>query len=206
LTLRTPRFRSLRPTILSLVLLAALVAAMLVDASPASAATCPPPPTLSTPFTSWGDSYDYALSPGAAFETGLSGWSATGGAAIVAGNEPWYLRAKSDSHALYLPSGSSVTSSPICEPHLQPLLRLFVKNVGSSTGQLHVEMIVVQNGTTYLLDGGLVSAGASWSLTQRIASSWSGPLSGSLQVRLTPVGTGAAFVVDDLYVDPYLCK
>jgi hypothetical protein len=167
----------------------------------ASAATCPPPPTTSQVFKAWGDTYDYAAMPGASFENALSAWSISNGS-VAAGNEPWYVHGKNDSQSFAIGSGGSVTTSAICEPLLQPILRLFVKNTGASTGLLHVEFLITQNNRLYVLDGGYIAAGSAWTLTPRMAGVWSGPLSGALQVRLTAVGTNASFAVDDLYIDP----
>jgi hypothetical protein len=181
-------------------------AAVAATAAPAtSAATCPPPPTTSQVFKAWGDSHDYAALPGGSFESTLSGWSTDAGS-TVAGNEPWYVHSKSDSHAFSLSAGGQTTTSPICEPLLQPVLRMFIRNTGTSTGQLHVEFLVTQNNKQYVLDGGYVTGDGAWKLTDPIVGSWTGPLSGALQVRLTPVGAGASFLVDDLWVDPYLSR
>jgi hypothetical protein len=185
------------------VAVAAAVAA--TAASAASAAVCPPPPTTSQVFKAWGDTHDYAPMPGGSFESTLSGWSTSSGS-VGAGNEPWYVHSKSDSKALALGSGGSFTTSAICEPLLQPVLRLFIKNIGTSSGQLHVEFLVTQNNRLSVLDGGYVTSDSGWTLTNPIVGSWSGPLSGALQVRVTAVGSGAAFLVDDLYADPYLSR
>jgi hypothetical protein len=45
-----------------------------------------------------------------------------------------------------------------------------------------------------------------WTLTPAMVGSWSGPLSGALQVQMTAVGAGASFQVDDMYVDPYVSR
>jgi hypothetical protein len=181
-----------------------MIAASFIAPS-ANAATCPPPPTSSQVFKAWGDNADYALMPGGSFESALSGWS---GSSLTAssGNEPWYVNSRSDSHFVTLSAGQSATTSAICEPLLQPVARMFLRNIGSTTGKLHVEFLITQNGKLYVLDGGYATASSSFGLSPVLSGAWSGPLSGSLQLRLTPVGTSAAFAVDDLYVDPYLSR
>ena len=47
-----------------------------------------------------------------------------------------------DSHSLLLPSGSSAYSSTVCFAFGDWHLRFFAKNVGSSGGRLHVQVIV----------------------------------------------------------------
>jgi hypothetical protein len=197
--------RHVKTCSLGLALLAVTAAVAATAASAASAATCPPPPATSQVFKAWGDTNDYAAMPSGSFESTLSGWSSYG-SGVVAGNEPWYVHSKSDSQAFALGSGGSFTTSAICEPLLQPVLRLFIKNIGTSTGRLHIEFLVTQNNKLYVLDGGYVTSGTGWTLTNPIVGSWSGPLSGALQIRITAVGSGAAFVVDDLYADPYLSR
>jgi hypothetical protein len=179
-----------------------IIAAAFIAPS-ANAATCPPPPATSQIFKAWGDNADYALVPGGSFESSLSGWSGSS-LTPTSGNEPWYVHSTSDNHFVTLSAGQSITTSAICEPLLQPVARMFLRNVGSSTGQLHVEFLVTQNGKTYVLDGGYATPSTRFNLSPVLSGSWTGPLSGSLQVRLTPVGSGAAFAIDDLYVDPYL--
>jgi hypothetical protein len=201
-TLRQLRMISFAGALAAAAVLAAGVAA---TASAASTSTCPPPPTTSQVFKAWGDTHDYAAMPSGSFEGSLSGWS-TAGTSATSGNEPWYVHSKSDSHSEVVGSGGVVTTSPICEPLLQPVLRLFVRNTGVSTGRLHVQFLVNQNNTLYVLDAGYWSFGSSWALSPIIAAQWTGPLSGALQVRLTAVGTGASFQIDDVYVDPYLSR
>ena len=56
-------------------------AAAATGAAPASA--------LSQPFAQWGDANQYKLAPGGSFEDTTTGWTLSGGAATVAGSEPY---------------------------------------------------------------------------------------------------------------------
>jgi hypothetical protein len=171
--------------------------------TPAKAATCPPPPTSTQPFAPWNDNASYVLTTGASFEQGSAGWALSGGAQIGSGNAPNRLDPASDSHSLYLPAGSSATSPCTTAPHIVGIVRFFLKNLGTSTGGLHVQVLV--KGNTY--DAGTITAGSSWQPSAMLPSNapnYSGAV--AYQVRLTPVGSGAAFSVDDLYFDPYVSK
>jgi hypothetical protein len=171
--------------------------------APAKAATCPPPPTSVHPFTPWNDSASYVLTTGASFEQGTAGWALDGGAEVGSGNAPNSLDPASSSHSLYLPAGSSATSPCTTAPHIVGIVRFFLRNVGVSTGGLHVEVLV--KGDVY--DAGTVTAGSSWQPSAMLPSNapnYSGAV--AYQVRLTPVGSGAAFAVDDIYFDPYASK
>lgn len=183
---------------------AAAVLAGSIATPAALGAGCPPPPTPVHPFQQWSDSNTYVLTSGGSFEQGgPNAWSLSGGASILPGNEPWYVNSKSDHQSLYLPAGSSATSGCTSAPMINSMVRFFANNVGSASGGLHVE-IIVNGGKNGVLDGGLISPAAGWSPTSQINVPWAHPLKGAvqLQVRLTAVGAGAAFDIDDVYLDP----
>jgi len=183
---------------------AGLAAAASAVATPAFAHGCPPTGAAGTPFAPWGDSTSYRPVRGGAFEPLQRDWSYSDGAAVVPGNEPWDVGGANDSNSLYLPAGSSATSGDTCGPFLYPVVRFFVDNVGSSTGLLHVE-VIVNDGKDGVLDGGTISAPPGWSVGPQIALPKPAIHPGAVAyaVRLTPVGDGAAFEVDDVYIDPY---
>jgi hypothetical protein len=184
---------------------ATAVAATLAAAPAALASSCPPPPPVVHPFLPWNDATSYVLTTGGSFEKGTLSWSTSGGAAIIADQEPWMVNAPTDANALGLPPGSSATSGQTCAPQILPVVRFFAKSVGPASGQLHVE-VLVNGGKNGTLDLGMIAPGASWAPTAKLLPPLSNALSGpslALQVRLTPVGAGAAFVVDDVYLDPY---
>src|SRR5689334_23004691 len=43
--------------------------------------------TMERPFTRWLDLFQYTLAPGGDFESNAAGWTLTGGAQVVSGNE-----------------------------------------------------------------------------------------------------------------------
>src|SRR5689334_17288632 len=94
------------------VLAGALAAAALV-AAPAHAAQianpygCAPQPTLAQNFLTWSDANLYTPVPNAGFEKGATGWTLTGAASVIAGNEPWKIGGAADNTALNLPANSS---------------------------------------------------------------------------------------------------
>jgi hypothetical protein len=187
----------------ALVVVAAAAAFVSGPVSSASAATCPPPPSPQQPFTPWSDSHDYVLTTGGSFEPGAPAWTLSGGASVVQGNAPNKLDKSSDGSALNLPAGSSATSACVTAPHIVGIVRFFAKSVGTSGGALHVEILV--KGKTY--DAGTITSGSGWAPSPMLTSdapNYSGAV--TYQVRLTPVGAGAAFVVDDVYFDPYASK
>jgi hypothetical protein len=173
-----------------------------------SAAYCDPSSTQ--PFSPWGDSASYARLLNGGFEGGITGWTLAGGARVVSGNEPFFVNgSRKDSHSLLLPAGSSASSGTVCFALGDWHLRLLMRNVGSSSGALHVQVVVpsLLGGLLTILDGGTISSGASWTPSPRLelllcnVTSLLGTQ--AVAFRFTPVGYGAAYQIDDVYLDPW---
>ena len=176
---------------------------------PARSVPACPSEQLGQPFLPWLDPGHYFLAPGGGFETGLAGWSATGGAAIASGNETFFVGSPSDSHSLALPPGSSVTSPPICVSLLSPDLRFFARNTGSILSALRVDVnytnLLGQPATAPV---GLLLAGQKWSPTLPLLflqnTLVQAGLDGQAWVSftLTPLGPAGNWQADDFEVDP----
>jgi hypothetical protein len=165
-------------------------------------------PSASKPFAAWGDSANYVLTPGGDFEQGSTPWALSGGARIVSGNEPYYVGGRGDTRSLLLPTGSSANTATMCFALGDWHLRLFARNVGSKTGGLKVTVIVPSLlGILTVLDGGTISGDGSWRPSPRLqlllcnVTSLVGTR--AVAFRFTPVGTGAAYQIDDVYLDPW---
>ena len=160
-------------------------------------------------FAPWGDSSYYASLLNGGFENGATGWYLSGGAKVASGNEPFSVGGAHDSHSMLLPAGSSAYSGAVCFALGDWHLRLFTRNVGSSTGKLHVQVIVpsLLGGLLTVLDGGTVGGSGAWAPSPRLALLLSNVtnLVGTKAVafRFTPVGPGAAYQIDDVYLDPW---
>jgi hypothetical protein len=197
------------------VLLGVLIVAALAVTSTAkagllgtgSASYCDP--TATKAFAAYGDSANYASLFNGGFEDGSLGWYTSGGAKVVSGNEPAYVSGdRSDSHSLLLPSGSSAYSSTVCFAFGDWHLRFFAKNVGSSSGDLRVQVIVPSLlGILTILDGGTVSGNGTWTPSPRLQLALCNVTSllgtRAVAFRFTPVGYGAAYQIDDVYLDPW---
>ena len=163
------------------------------------------------PFAPWGDHADYTLAPNGSLEDGSSGWSLGGGARVVGENNAL----RSGSRSLLLPAGSSALSPAACVKLADPASRFFLRNTGSTDGKLKVELqfrsvLGLLPFTTTL---GHVQANGTWQpspkyghLVQNVLATLAlnRELAASVRFRFTPVGRGAAFQVDDLFVDPLL--
>ena len=160
-------------------------------------------------FAPWNDSSYYASLLNGGFEGGSTGWNLSGGARVVSGNEPFLVGDEKDSHSLLLPSGSSATSGTVCFALGDWHLRLFARNVGSPTGGLHVQVVVpsLLGAPLAVLDGGTISANGTWAPSPRLELALCNisSLIGTRAVafRFTPVGIGASYQIDDVYLDPW---
>jgi hypothetical protein len=160
-------------------------------------------------FSRWGDQHSYVLGPDGGFESGGFGWLRSGGAAVVAENESFFLNGSSDSHALSLPAGSSAVSPPVCMSIDTPIFRLLARNSGNPSSGLRVEAVYPLLGLLRTKTVSTVYAGADWAPSQQMStvltlSTLVGTLIPSaVQIRITPVGSGGNWTVDDLYVDPF---
>lgn len=175
----------------------------LIGTGPASSCS-----TASKVFAPWGDYRNYLLVPGGAFEAGTPAWALSGGAKVTAGNEPFYVRSAQDKNSLYLPNGGSALSPTVCFGLGDWSARFFVRNVGSSRGSLKVDVAVKSLlGLVSLLDGGSVSGTGVWAPSASIGLTLTNLTSllgvRAISFRFRSVGTGAAFQVDDVYLDPW---
>ncbi len=162
---------------------------------------CPDPTTQ--PFRPWSDYARYAAVPDGGFEAGAAGWKLTGGARVVAGNNPFYLRSKADRSSLSLPAGSSATSPPMCISLLSSKMRFVA--TGSKDSRLRVQILYrgLLSSVLGVLDGGTVDASGAWEPSPEV-----GMLGGllplltqSVQFRL--VSTSGTAQVDDVFLDPW---
>jgi hypothetical protein len=165
--------------------------------------------TLAQPFLRWGDTASYALVSGGGFEAPSAGWSMAGGAALVLGNESFFVNDATDQGSLSLPVGSSATSGPICASQIDRSIRLFVSNTGNLLSTLRVDVLyATPSGVQQILRIARLAGGPAWlpspALKIHINGLASASPSGAIMIalRFTPEGSGA-WRIDDLYIDPF---
>jgi hypothetical protein len=91
-------------------------------------------------FLPWLDFASYVPAPGG-FAESTVGWKLAGGAALVAGNEPWKVSG-GGSRALALPVGSQATTNAMCVGIGHPTMRFFARRTsGSLLSTLKVEVL-----------------------------------------------------------------
>jgi hypothetical protein len=194
--------------------LGALAAGVLGPAGTASAgvlvqtATNCPTQAFSQPFARWGDTHYYTPVPNAGLEKGATGWTVTGSARVVSGNEPWKVGGAGDAHSLDIPSGSTATSPVICVGLEHPTVRFFARKNSGLLSTLAVSAVVHLNGGgTLSVPVGVMAAGSSWTPTPAYlylgnALSVLAGDSTPMQFQFTPL-LGGDWQVDDVYVDPF---
>ncbi len=195
-----------RPAALTTLVVAALAFPAAAAAGPlvADAPDCAAQ-SASQVFLPWADVANYVLAPGGAAES-ATGWSLTGGAAIVAGSEPAAVHSAADANALRLPSGATATTATMCVGIEHPDLRFFLRS-GLGTGSVKVEVLFeTASGAVVSAPAG-VATSIGWSPTpvMPIAASLLPLLPGNhTPVRFRFESTGfTAVTIDDVYVDPY---
>lgn len=160
-------------------------------------------------FAAWGDKHHYVLAPDGGFEAGGSGWSLSGDAKVVAGNESHYLNDAGDASSLALPVGSSAGSPPVCMSLDTPMFRMLARNTGDPSSRLRVEAVYKLLGLVRTKAVSTVYAGPAWAPTQQMSTVLSlstivGTLIPSyIQIRITPLDGRGQWQVDDLFIDPY---
>jgi hypothetical protein len=160
-------------------------------------------------FQPWGDTDSYVLAPDGGFEAGGLGWGFFGGAKAVEGNESFYLNEPGNTRSLALPAGSSAISPPVCMSLDTPTFRLVARNTGNASSGLRVEAVYPLLGLIRTKTVSTVYGSSSWAPSQKMStvltlSTIVGTLIPSaVQIRITPVGSGGNWQVDDLYIDPF---
>jgi len=165
---------------------------------------------LERPFKRWLDPLSYTLVPDGGLEAGGTGWSLTGRAKVVAGNETFYAHGAGETKSLSLPPGSSATTPVMCAGIDKPVMRFFTK---SSGGLLNISVLSVEvlfetaNGKVASLPVGVALPSSKWQPTLPL------PVLASLLPLLpgkqTPVAfrfrpiAGATWTIDDVYLDPW---
>jgi hypothetical protein len=188
-----PRKLSRLPRLL--LTICATMGALVVMPGAALAAECPVQATNQA-FAQFGDTNEYFLAPGGAFET-LT-WTRFGNVVLSNQNDPFALA--DGSYSVHLSEGESVRSMPICVDRTTPHLRFVAKG----NDQLDVEVRVSYRGSTDSSNGSVSGdAHRAWAPSRYI----------SLKTDAIPVGESASATVtfrsqgdwrvDNVFVDPY---
>ena len=168
-------------------------------------AACPSP-SVSTPFSQFGDTNTYFLVPGGNFDGSAGGWNLNN-ASVTPGGDPANISGASNQDALTINAGGSAQSPFFCGDNTMPSLRFFANEVTKGS-DLRVYAVVNWGSWTGtypisdLVDGSL---GSGWSPGSPISVNNSLAPGQTIQVALkfsVPQWSGA-WQIDDVFVDPF---
>jgi hypothetical protein len=188
--------------------LAAVAGVAVVMGAPAvaQAASCPTASESHT-FLPWVDPALYTPAPDGGLEQGTTGWTLSGGAAAVEGNEPYHVGTSADERSLALPPGSIAVSPPTCVDVEHPDIRFFARNTGSPLSLLSVSVVFKGlDGRAWSLPIGTVAGGSAWAPTAVMpvgVNLLSLVADQEVSFALAPLDASGSWQVDDIYVDPY---
>jgi hypothetical protein len=205
--------RRLYPTSLALIFLAGMIFAGTATSAARATGTCTFP-TLSQPFSAFGDGNNYFMAPGGNIEGSASGWSFSGGTGVLQGNETYFVGSTSDSQSFGLPTTSaSVTTPTMCVTSDAPTFRMFIKNngnLGHIDGQLAVYLNFkgADGKALQVKIAALKVKKTAWTLSPKISfiQYISTPLKdgyANVSFTIKPNDNHGNWQVDDFYVDPY---
>jgi hypothetical protein len=192
------------PRLAALTLLAATAIALALGTAPAHAVTgiaCPDP--TAQVFRAWGDSAYYAYAPNGGFEAGATGWTLAGNAQVAAGNEPFFLHARSDGASLRLAAGASATSAPMCIGLLSTKMRFVIGGSFGSTVKVQVIYRGLLSQVLGVLDRGTVTSYGTWTPSQSITMLGGLVPLGTQSVQFRFVSVYGAPLLDDTFLDPW---
>ena len=156
---------------------------------------------LEHPFAPWGDNGFYVLHPGGDMESGLPGWTLSGGAAVVDGDDALGVRA--GTKVLRLPAGATVVTSPICIDRTFTHARLLARSMAAVGARLDVDVLytdtkgksVVKGSKSYSVNRVEWAPTADFDINAKLDGA------APVQFRFTaPKNSG--WLLDDFFVDP----
>ena len=181
------------------------IALSIVAASAQSAGACPIPDSWHA-FSRWGDEADYVLMPGGSFEDGI-GWPGSGTPQIVDADNPLEPDGPG-TRALRLGSGDSVTSPSLCIDRHYPHLRFLLRGEDAGAKLKLTVLWEDANGRQKQapLDDHDPKAYRSWGISSVVKLRKAVPRgegTHDIRLRFRVEGKAGAWLIDDVYVDPY---
>jgi hypothetical protein len=164
--------------------------------------------SLEQPFVPWLDFASYVLVPGGSFSSQARSWKLAK-ADVVDENEPWNVHGDARPASLRVHAGGSATSPVMCVGLEHPTLRFFAKNIGSQAGPLNVDVLFDDAwGQTQVLRIAGVVGHSNWGPTLPL------PIVANLlpllpdnrtlvAFRFSSPEPSSAWLIDDVYIDPY---
>lgn len=159
--------------------------------------------SASQPFAPFGDSRLYTFGSNGGLESGATGWSLAG-AAVVRGNETFYVHSTADKYSLSLPAGATALTPQLCMGTTSTVLRFFDRSGNSGSLRVRVVLRDALGSIVAVLDWTTINASSSWRPSPSLLNldSLFGLLGvSSIQLKFTSLS--GTTQVDDVYVDPW---
>jgi hypothetical protein len=190
---------------LTLMVLATMVAALAIGAYASAARAACSYPDAEQVFTPYKDKAYYQLAPDGGFASGGSGWTLEGGASLV--TEPGVRGhgGAQEETAVSLPFGATVTSPPFCVDETTPNFRFMMRNTGDKGGKLRVtvsyentrKVVKAKNSDVHSDDL------EEWVPTPSLKLETGDEEERVARITFTAKDPKSAYLVDDVYVDPF---
>jgi hypothetical protein len=186
----------------------AVMTSLAVFASTGAALAACPAPSVTTPFSQWGDTSSYFLVPGGSFAgtPAQVGWSLSN-ASLTAGSMPFTTTDAAGAQSLTINGAGSATSPYFCFDNTMSTLRFFARQTGAGSVLKVQGLIKTWHGVmpvtlAEVADGSMPA----WApvrqvdVPSRVLPRWA-----TLQVALRLVVPSAAgsWQVAGVYIDPY---
>ncbi|MFL5981305.1 MAG: hypothetical protein ACJ74D_01745 [Gaiellaceae bacterium] len=158
----------------------------------------------SQPFAPWGDYKSYTFGANGGLENGSSGWSLSGPARVVRGNESYYVHSRYDDSSLSLSAGSVVYTPKLCMGTTSTWLRFFARSSNDGTVRVQVVLRNLLGDVLAIVQISDLSPGQSWQPGPDILNldSLLG-LVGVSSIQLKFIALDGTVQIDDVYVDPW---
>jgi hypothetical protein len=158
----------------------------------------------SQPFAQFGDYKSYTFGANGGLENGSSGWSLSGPARVVPGNESYYVHSRNDHSSLSLAAGSVAYTPMLCMGTTSTWLRFFARSGNDGSVRVQVVLRNLLGNVLGVLQISDLSPASSWEPGPSILNldSLLGLLGvASIQLKFTALD--GTVQLDDMYVDPW---
>jgi hypothetical protein len=189
---------------LTLLLLAAALATGSFGAFSASAQAACSYPDAEQVFAPWNDSGWYQLAPDGGLAEGGNGWTLEGGAELVADPGARNHEGEQEETALRLTYGASAVSPPVCVDPNTPSFRFMMRNIGDDGAKLRVT-VVYENTVkvTKAKSTDIRSDENEWLPSPPLKLDTGDEPERVARITFSAKDQKSAYLVDDLYVDPF---
>ena len=157
----------------------------------------------SQPFARFGDSRLYTFGANGGLESGSTGW-ALSGAAVVKGNESYYVHSTADKYSLSLPAGTTALTPQLCMGTTSTVLRFFDRSGNGGSVRVQIVLRNALGSVLGVVDWTTINGGTMWQPSPSLLNldSLLGLLGvSSIQLKFTALS--GTTQIDDVYVDPW---